>query len=184
MLRNWSEVIPAGSPDAGALVSGTEFVGLLGSEILAATASGDHGSGLFVPWTPDAGKRYKAVVTALTGGPLRLAEDGSGEADAAFTATLSVYEDNLLVASGITVTGAIGAQIDVAVAASVVHAVQAAAAVSAVRLVVDVDVAGLVTHSVQAAASMYMGALVYERPPQPLAVGRQRRALGNVLKEM
>lgn len=107
MLRNWSEVIPAGSPDAGALVSGTEFVGLLGSEILAATASGDHGSGLFVPWTPDAGKRYKAVVTALTGGPLRLAEDGSGEADAAFTATLSVYEDNLLVSDSITVTGAI-----------------------------------------------------------------------------
>lgn len=184
MLRNWSERIPAGSPEAGALVSGTPYVGLLGSEILAATASGDHGSGLFVPWSVEPSKRYRPLVTGLTGADLDLNEDGSGVGYGPFSATLSVYEDNLLVSDSITVTGAIGAQIDVAVAASVVHAVQAAAAVSAARLVVDVDVAGLVTHSVQAAASMYVGALVYERPPQPLAVGRQRRALGNVLKEL
>lgn len=107
MLRNWSEVIPAGSPQAGALVSGTEYVGLLGSEILAATASGDHGAGLFVPWTPEAENRYRVLVTALTGGPLDLAEDGSGVADGPFVATLSVYENNLLVSDTITVTGAI-----------------------------------------------------------------------------
>ena len=34
MLRNWSEVIPGTGPAAGFLVSGTEFVGILGSDIL------------------------------------------------------------------------------------------------------------------------------------------------------
>lgn len=107
MLRNWSEVIPAGSPDAGALVSGTEFVGLLGSDIATQTGTGTHGSGIFSEWSLDPAKRYRALVTALTGGPLRLDENGAGEADASFAATLSVYEDNVLIASGVPLEGAI-----------------------------------------------------------------------------
>lgn len=105
--RNLRERIPAGTPGAGKIVAGTRYVGLLGSEIMAATATGDHGAGLFVPWSPEAGNRYRVLVTALTGGPLVLREDGSGEAPAPFTATLSVYENNLLVAEGIVVSGTI-----------------------------------------------------------------------------
>jgi hypothetical protein len=110
-LRDWGAVIPVGSPAAGALVAGTPFVGLLGSEILEATGDGTHGAGIFVPWTPEPGKRYKALVVSLTGGPLRLDEFGAGEADAPFAAILNVYEDNILVAEGITFTGVFAASV-------------------------------------------------------------------------
>lgn len=97
MLRNWSERIPAGSPAAGALVGGTPYVGLLGSQILADTAEGTHGFGLIFGWLPNAADRYRVLYTNVTGGPVRADEDGAGESDSPFTATVLAYQNNLLV---------------------------------------------------------------------------------------
>lgn len=89
--RNMRERIPAG-PGSGRVIAGSRYVGLLGSDILAATGSGDDGPGIFVPWAPEPANRYRALVTAVSGGPLTLREDGSGAADNAFIAMLTVYE--------------------------------------------------------------------------------------------
>lgn len=107
MLRNWSEVVPGPGPAAGSLVSGTEFVGILGSDILNETSGGSNGAGIFVSWDPEPTKRYRALVTSLTG-DLLLYENGSGEANGEFVAVLDIYEDNILVSSGIVITGQVG----------------------------------------------------------------------------
>lgn len=111
MLRNRSERIATG-PAAGRLVAGTNYVGLTGSQILAETGVGTHGAGIFSEWGVTLGRRYRALVTALTGGPLRLDENGAGEADATFAATLTVYEwdgPTVTVFAGIPITGSIAA---------------------------------------------------------------------------
>jgi hypothetical protein len=85
------ERVPAG-PGEGLVIAGSRYVGLLGSEILTATATGDHGAGIFVPWLPEASNRYRAIVTSTSGGLQRLEEDGAGLADSPFSSTLTVYE--------------------------------------------------------------------------------------------
>lgn len=111
MLRNRSERIATG-PGAGLLVAGTNYVGLTGTQILAATGSGTHGAGIFSEWGVTPARRYRALVTSLTGGPLRLDENGAGEADATFSALLTIYEwDGATVSTfaGIPLTGSIAA---------------------------------------------------------------------------
>lgn len=91
MLRNWSETL------GGRLVSGTEYVGLLGSEILAAASAGDLGASIFANDSIDPSKRYRAKIVANTVPGLWLYEDGSGEASGAGVCTVEIYEDNLLI---------------------------------------------------------------------------------------
>ena len=99
MLRNRTERIFAG-PGAGMLVAGTNYVGLLGSDLLATTADGDNGAGIFandqaiVP-----SRRYRAVVvsSSFAPGSMELREDGSGWANQPGRASLLWYEGNLLV---------------------------------------------------------------------------------------
>lgn len=110
MLRNRTERVPGG-PNAGMLIAGTNYVGLLGSDILAAAGSGDFGASIFSVDSIDPAKRYRAALTSSTfpAGTLDLYENGSGEfVPPGGIATLSLYEDNLLYGSK-SLTGGIGA---------------------------------------------------------------------------
>lgn len=89
MLRNYTEAA------RGLVVSGTRFVGLTGTEILATTSSGDFGAGVFVDHDIDPARRYRALVLTASGASFILRENGSGESTGQFSATLMLLEDNL-----------------------------------------------------------------------------------------
>lgn len=89
MLRNYTETA------GGRIVSGTRFVGPTGAELLATGLLGDFGPSIWHNKGLDPTKRYRAIVTSSSGASFTLNEDGSGEAQGAFTASLRLLEDNV-----------------------------------------------------------------------------------------
>ena len=108
MLRNWSAKIPAG-PSLGRVISGTNRIGLLGADILAATGGGDYGAGIFANDQLDPAKRYRALLESSTFpvGALTVAENGSGEFTANGTASFGIFEDTVRLGAS-NFTGNIG----------------------------------------------------------------------------
>lgn len=104
MLRNLNETLPGGGR-----ILGTPFVGTLGSVILANTAVGDFGAGIFGNDDIDPVARYRALVTSRTfpAGTFRLNEDGSGQFTATGAATLTLFEGNVSYGTS-TLAGEIG----------------------------------------------------------------------------
>ena len=91
MWRNMNEAA------GGRPIFGTPFVGLLGSEILAATGSGPNGPGAMFNDGLVAGSRYRMLLSSPASFPGVVYEDGSLEATASVSTTYRLYEDNILV---------------------------------------------------------------------------------------
>jgi hypothetical protein len=91
MWRNMNETA------GGRPIFGTPFVGLLGSEILAATGSGPNGPGAMFNDGLAVGSRYRMLLEDPGSFPGIVYEDGSIEATASVSTTYRLYEDNLLV---------------------------------------------------------------------------------------
>lgn len=96
MLRNYTETA------GGRIVSGTRFVGLTGAELLAVGLIGDFGPSIWHNKGVEPAKRYRAIVTAASGASFTLNEDGTGEAQGAFSATMRLLEDNVEFAAGVS----------------------------------------------------------------------------------
>lgn len=156
--RNMRERIPAG-PGAGMVVAGTRYVGLLGSEIDALAGSGTHGPGIFDEWGLDPGKRYRPLVTSVSSGDPLFREDGSGEAPASFSALLSIYEDNVLIAADVPVGGGIAP-----IHTAALSFVEVADDTFAADVLVDVDIPVLATLTFNEPADDAFAASVEIRP--------------------
>ena len=81
----------------GRPILGTPLVGLLGSQIMAATASGPNGAGAMFNDGLEANKLYRMLLADPIGFPGVVYEDGSIEASSSFGTTYQLYEDNILV---------------------------------------------------------------------------------------
>jgi len=92
MLRNMRETA------GGRAILGTQYVGLLGSQILAATATGTNGPGAMYNDGLVSSKRYRMLLANPSAFPGVVYEDGSFMASAAVSTTYRLYEDNVLVA--------------------------------------------------------------------------------------
>jgi hypothetical protein len=86
----------------GACHVGARGLGMLGSEIKAATAIGEHGPGLMFNDGLDDNREYRLVVRNSTfpAGALIIEEDGSVDYTAAGTAVYDLYESGELVPDG------------------------------------------------------------------------------------
>ncbi len=85
----------------GACHVGARGLGMLGSEIKAATATGEHGAGLLMNDGVDDNREYRLVITASTfaAGSLQVFEDGSIDFTGSGTATQTLYESGVSVGS-------------------------------------------------------------------------------------
>lgn len=91
MLRNMSETLPDGS-----LISGTEYVGLKGEDILSSAFGGDHGAGIMAAFDLESGRRYRLRVTSSSfeTGTLFVNENGSGRALSSGTFTFDFFDED------------------------------------------------------------------------------------------
>jgi hypothetical protein len=110
LLRNFSELVPAGAPYAGLPIASGQWQGLLGSEIAASAGTGEHGAGLLANDSLTADAEYRLVVrnSTFAAGALAVEEDGAVEYLGAGTAVYDLYEANLLVGTA-TFSGGYGA---------------------------------------------------------------------------
>jgi hypothetical protein len=102
LLRNFSELVAAGSPYAGLPIASGQWWGRTGAEIAASAGTGEHGAGLLANDSLDPAAEYRLVVRNSTfpADTLVVDEDGAVEYLAAGSAVYDLYEANILVPGG------------------------------------------------------------------------------------